>query len=126
MPSHAILHSGYAAILPDLQLRGSAGFSPASHSPAFRRPTIMREPKIEKEQKQQSRKFTRGNNTTSNTRLFFNKDRELLRSNFSNVCLRECSNPFQRRLQLPLKFLPQPAVVVARNAHLRAETHQRL
>jgi hypothetical protein len=32
MPSHAILHSGYAAILPDLQLRGSAGFSPASHA----------------------------------------------------------------------------------------------
>src|SRR6266446_552516 len=39
---------------PRLQLRGSAGFAPASHKPACRRPTIMREPNFEKEQKNSS------------------------------------------------------------------------
>src|SRR6266481_6536104 len=51
---------------PRLQLRGSAGFAPASHKPACRRPTIMREPNFEKEQKQQPGKFTGHCATKSN------------------------------------------------------------
>src|SRR5208283_3175326 len=38
---------------PRLQLRGSAGFAPASHSPAWSWATIMREPNFEKEREQQ-------------------------------------------------------------------------
>src|ERR1700693_6548430 len=51
---------------PRLQLRGSAGFAPASHKPACRRPTIMREPNFEKEQKQQPGKSTGHADTKSN------------------------------------------------------------
>src|SRR5208282_2768117 len=47
-----VLPSGQSRC-PRLQLRGSAGFAPASHSPAWGWSTIMREPNFEKEQKQQ-------------------------------------------------------------------------
>src|SRR3982074_1664574 len=51
---------------PRLQLRGSAGFAPASHRPACCQPTIMREPNFEKEQKQRSGKSTGHCDTKSN------------------------------------------------------------
>src|SRR6266852_6698883 len=51
---------------PRLQLRGSAGFAPASHRPACSRPTIMLEPNFEKEQKQQPGNSTGHPDTKSN------------------------------------------------------------
>jgi hypothetical protein len=50
-------------------LRGSAGVAPASHSTAFRRTTIMREPNFEKERKQQLRKSTGRPDRKSNVSL---------------------------------------------------------
>src|ERR1700675_4647624 len=73
---------------PRLQLRGSAGFAPASHKPACRRPTIMREPNFEKEQKQQPGKFTGHCDTKSNRISVMTVERRA-----SRVCVASSIDP---------------------------------
>ena len=117
---------------PRLQLRGSAGFSPASHSAGVSPAYDHARTQFEKEQKQQPRQSTGRASTKSNVRsasgssLRVLEDGKLRRSHLRNVFLGVARDAFERRLQLPVKLAHRRIVRTGGNSNLCAHAHQRL